>query len=241
MFVRRLVWGSPWLLGVWMSLPGDVAAAPDESDAQTGFIDPRVRQPHPRHRFRLGLELGYMRLSAAIDADTGEKQRFHYIPLTADFAYQANFLKFLMVRPSLGLGTNVGNTIEAMPIVIHPQLHTGYQGKIVGAALGFGWFGSPINRKDVISAQRGGLGEPVSTNNWHIGGEVNFTTRIDRGALSIFLRGMGVNGRTQHFELDKRRWRFMFTFNIGWFFGDGSKQLARQRARRQARAAENAP
>jgi hypothetical protein len=238
MFRRRLVWSAALMLASGIVVPSLAQAAPPGDDPT--FIDPRKRVPPPRHRFRLGLELGYMRLSAAIDADTGEKQRFHYIPLLADFAYQAQFLRYMMVRPSLAMGTNVGNTVEAMPIIIHPQIHSGYQGSIVGAAFGVGYFSSLINRKDVISAQRGGLGEPVSLNNWHVGGELSFTTRIDRGALSVILRGMGVNGRTQHFELDKRRWRFMFTFNIGWYFGDGHKQLARQQERRRAKAAAQA-
>lgn len=237
MLVRRLVLAAPWVLASWVAVPSVATAKPGDDPT---FYDPRVRQPPARHRFRLGLELGYMRLSAAIDAKTGKKQRFHYIPLAADFAYQLQFLKFMMLRPSLALGTNVGNTLEAMPMIIHPQFHTGYQGSIVGAALGFGWFHPLIARKDVVSAQRGGLGEPVSLNNWHVGAEISATTRVDRGALSFIIRGMGVNGRTMHFELDKRRWRFMFTFNIGWYFGDGSKQRARQRERQRQRAAEGA-
>lgn len=237
MLVRRLVLACPIVVASWAVMPTSAHAKPGDDPT---FIDPRVRQPPPTHRFRLGLELGYMRLSAAIDAKTMKTQRFHYVPLLADFAYQAQFLKYLMARPSLAIGTNVGNTLEAMPMIIHPQFHTGYQGSIVGAALGFGWFHPLINRKDVISAQRGGLGEPVSLNNWHVGGEVSFTTRIDKGALSIILRGMGVNGRTMHFELDKRRWRFMFTFNLGWYFGDGSKQRARQAERRRSKAAQGA-
>src|SRR5688500_4628712 len=73
------------------------------------FKDPRLRQLPPPHRFRLGLDIGYMRLSAAVDADTGEKQRFHFVPMLASFAYQAQFLKRAMVRPELGMGVNIGN------------------------------------------------------------------------------------------------------------------------------------
>ncbi|MBX7082639.1 MAG: hypothetical protein K1X88_25765 [Nannocystaceae bacterium] len=227
--------------GLLMATALAVAAWPTAAQARETdptFIDPRRRQLPATHRFRLGLELAYMRLSKAVDADSGKSQRFHYIPLMADFAYQAQFLKYVMVRPSLAMGTNVGNTLEAMPLVIHPQLHAGYQGALVGVAIGYGWFHPLINRKDVISASRGGLGEPVILNNHHIGGELSFTTRVDRGALSFILRGAGVRSHLQHFELDKRKsWRAMFTFNIGWYFGDGSKQRARQAQRRAERAA----
>jgi len=236
---RRAAWVFA-VVGTLGSLPSVASARESESEDPT-FVDPRKRKLPPMHRFRLGLEVGYMRLSAAVDADTGEKQRFHYVPMLASFAYQLQFLKYAMLRPELGLGTNVGNTIEAMPFIIHPQLHVGYQGALVGAALGYGYFHAPYNRKDVVSAARGGLGEPVSLHNHHIGGELSFTTRVDKGALSFILRAMGVNGRTQHFDLDKRRWRFMFTFNFGWYFGDGSKQRARQEQRRREKAAAEAP
>lgn len=222
------------------ALPRQAQAARD--DDEPGFVDPRRRQLPATHRFRLGVELAYIRLSKAVDADTGKAQRFHYVPLMADFAYQAQFLKYMMVRPSLAMGTNVGNTLEAMPLVIHPQLHLGYQGALVGVALGYGFFHPLINRKDVVSASRGGLGEPVILNNHHVGGELSFTTRVDRGAISFILRVAGVRSHLQHFELDKpKSWRPMFTFNIGWFFGDGSKQRARQAQRRADRAAAAEP
>lgn len=229
------------VLGSVFAAPSRVEArADDESELQTEdprFVDPRKRQLPPRHRFRLGLEVGYMRLSAAVDSDTGKSQRFHFVPLTASFAYQAQFLKRAMIRPELCLGPNVTNTVEAMPFIIHPQVHVGYQGALVGAAIGYGFFAPVPARKDVTSANRGGLGQPITTNNHHIGGEISFTTRVDKGALSFILRAMGVNGRTQHFELNKRRWRFMFTFNIGWYFGSGAKQRARQEQRRREKAA----
>jgi hypothetical protein len=224
-------------LGAPMLVPAE-ALAKDPDDPT--FVDPRRRQLPPTHRFRLGIEFAYMKLSSAIDADTGKKQRFHYIPMLADFAYQAQFLKYMMVRPSLAFGTNVGNTLEAMPLIIHPQLHVGYQGAMFGAAIGYGFFQPLIQRKDVVSASRGGLGEPLITNNHHIGAELSFTTRVDRGALSFIARFAGVNSHLQHFELDKKgkdSWRAMITLNIGWYFGDGSKQRARQRARRADKAA----
>lgn len=224
------------VLGV-CTLAAPKAARADDDDA-AAFIDPRKRQLPPTHRFRLGVQLSYMRLSSAVDANTEKSQRFHYIPLLADFAYQAQFLKYMMVRPSLAVGTNVSNTLEAMPVVIHPQLHVGYQGALVGAAFGYGFFQPVVARTDVISNSRGGLGQPTITNNHHIGAELSFTTRVDKGALSVILRFAGVRSHLRHFDLDKpKSWRAMFTLNVGWYFGDGSKQRARQRARRASKAA----
>ncbi len=224
------------VLGCLVAIPRAAEAAPGDVEDPT-FVDPRKRQLPPTHRFRLGLEIGYMRLSKAVSEETGEEQRFHFVPMLASFAYQAQFLERAMIRPELSLGTNVGNTIEAMPFIINPKLYIGYQGALVGAAVGYGYFTPIPARKDVVSENRGGLGQPVTINNHQIGGELSFTTRVDKGALSFILRAGGVNGRTQHFELDKRRWRFMFTFNFGWYFGTGEKQRARQEQRRREKAA----
>jgi hypothetical protein len=224
------------VLGCLVAVPRAAAAEPSVEDPT--FVDPRKRQLPPTHRFRLGLEVGYMRLSAAVDADDpSNEQRFHLVPLLASFAYQAQFLKRAMIRPELALGTNLGNSIEAMPFLINPKLYVGYQGALVGVAIGYGYFHPIPARKDVVSENRGGLGQPVTLHNHQIGGELSFTTRVDKGAISFILRAGGVNGRTQHFELDKRRWRFMFTFNLGWYFGTGEKQRARQEQRRREKAA----
>lgn len=206
-----------------------------EPRATEPFTDPRKRTLPPMHRFRMGIELAYVRLSAALDENTGDTQRFHLVPLGLDFAYQLQFLKYAMLRPSLGFAGNVGNSMEAMPFIIHPQLHTGYQGRIVGVALGYGFFQPIPARKDVSSAVRGGLGQPIITNNHHVGGEISATTRVDSGALSFQLRLAGVRSHLQHFALDEKGWRFMLMFNAGWYFGDGSKQRARRAERRRRR------
>jgi hypothetical protein len=190
------------------------------------------------------MQIEYIRLSAALDEDTGETQRFHWLPLAVDVAYQAQFLKYMMIRPSLAFGVNVANSVEAMPLTIHPQLHFGYQGGLVGAAIGYGWFTPPLQRKDARSEIRGGLGQPVITNNHHIGVELSFTTRIHArreqapgaGELSFQIRIAGVNSRTQHFDLDKRRWRLMVMFNAGWYFGDGRRAKKRRQQRQRERA-----
>lgn len=213
----------------------------DKTDEEVGdgFFDPRKRPLPRKHRFRLGVQLEYMRLSSAIDEDTGRVQRFHLIPLQLDFAYQARIAKFIMIRPSLAIGGNPGNTVEAMPLIIHPQLFSGFQGRLVGVAAGYGFLGAPVQNKDATSEVRGGLGQPILSNAHHISGELSFTTRVHRrresapgaGEFSILLRISGVNGRTQHFDINDRRWRAMFTLGIGWFFGDGKRARARQAER----------
>ncbi len=177
-----------------------------------------------------------MRLSAAIDEDTDEVQRFEFIPLQLDFGYQRQIGRYVMVRPSLAVGGNPADTLEAMPMVIHPQLFTGYQGRLLGLAVGYGFLGTPVKNKDAVSDIRGGLGQPILRNAHHIGAEFSFTTRVHQrrasapgaGELSILLRVAGVSGRTQHFEVDTRRWRAMFTFGLGWYFGDGRRAQARR-------------
>jgi hypothetical protein len=202
---------------------------------EEGLYDPRKQYTTMRHRFRLGLQIEYIRLSAAIDQETGETDRFHYLPLGLEFAYQLQFLKYMMLRPSIAVGGVIFNTTESMPMMIHPMLHTGYQGRMLGIAFGYGWFTPPIRNKDARSRTRDDVGQPVILNNHHVGVEASLTTRIDRGALSFQLRFAGVTSRTQHFELDSRRWRPMLMFNLGWYFGDGRKQAERQRKRRRTR------
>ncbi len=211
---------------------------PNDAEAES-FIDPRARSVPRKHRFRMGLQLDYMRLSAAIDEETEKVERFHFIPLQLDFAYQGRIGRYIMIRPSLAIGGNPGNTLEAMPVVVHPQLFSGYQGRLVGVAVGYGFLGAPVQNKDAVSDIRGGLGQPIIRNAHHVGGELSFTTRVHQrrasapgaGQLSIILRIAGINGRVQHFDIDRRRWRAMFTFGLGWYFGDGKRAAARRAER----------
>lgn len=229
-----LRWVAPSAIAICLGgVATEAAAKGGPQLEEEGLVDPRKRHNPIRHRFRLGLALEYMRLSAAADMDTGEVTRYHYLPLGLDFAYQFQFLKWMMLRPSLTFGGNIYNTTESMPLVIHPQFHTGYQGRLLGVALGYGWFSPPIRNKDARSVPRDDVGQPIIVNNHHIGGEVSMTTRVDRGALSFQFRVAGVTSRTQHFELDDRSWRAMIMFNIGWYFGDGRKQAERQLQRRR--------
>lgn len=205
-----------------------------ESELGPGISDPRKRQPPRTHRFRLGFQMDYVRLSAAVDED-GVTQRFHYLPLQLDFAYQVQFLEHLMLRPSLALGANPANTLEAMPAVVHPQLFGGYQGRAFGAALGYGYLHPFPASKNVISNTRGGLGQPLITANHAVRVELSFTTRVDSGALSFALRLGGLKSHIQHYALDSRSWRFFTGLNIGWYFGDGHKSAERERERRERR------
>jgi hypothetical protein len=218
------------------ALEADTALEADAAQAQLGpgIVDPRQRRPPRTHRFRLGFQIDYVRLSAAVD-ENGMTQRFHYLPLQLELAYQLQFLKHFMVRPSLAFGANPANTAESMPAVVHPQLFGGYQGRAFGVALGYGYLHPFPVRKDVISDTRGGLGQPVITANHALRAELSYTTRVDRGALSFALRLGGVKSHIRHYDLDERGWRFMVGLNVGWYFGDGHKSEERERERRERR------
>lgn len=228
----------------WPLLASPVHAAPSKTDEAPEFYDPRVRERPRTHRFRMGLQLDYVRLSAAVNQQTGDSQRFHWVPLQLDFAYQAQFLRYFMVRPSFAIGPNIGNTFVSMPFVVHPQLHAGYQGALFGAAVGYGYFTPPLKFKDYVSTIRGGEGRPVFEHAHHLNVEANLTTRVHRrrrgapgaGALSFMVRLGAVRGTLRHFEVKSERWRFMFTTSIGWYFGDGTRLRERRAERRAARA-----
>lgn len=218
--------------------PSTAAAADREEEEITPSWRDPTKRPLPRtHRFRLGLQLSYVRLSSALDEGTGETQRFHLIPLGLDVAYQFQFLKHFMLRPSLGIAGNVGNSMEAMPFIVHPKLFAGYQGRLFGAAFGYGWFTPPVARPDVNSATRGGLGQPTLTNSHHVGVEVSMTSRLngERGELSVALYVGGVSSRITHFDLDNRGWRPFVMLNTGWFFGETNAGRERRRLRKQRR------
>jgi hypothetical protein len=217
---------------------GSTAADDDETAAE--WTHPRKRQLPRQHRFRLGLQLSYVRLSAAVDEGTGESQRFHLVPLGIDAGYQLQFAKRFMLRPSFGIAPNVGNSMEAMPFIVHPKLFVGYQGALFGAAFGYGWFTAPVARKDVNSAARRGpnLPQPTLTNNHHVGVELSLTSRLagERGELSVALYVGGVSGRLAHLQdLDARGWRPFIMLNTGWFFGETKAGRERRRQRKRRR------
>lgn len=210
----------------------------EESEEVEGFYDPRLRTLPRKHRFRMGLQVQYMRLSSALDEESGRVQKFHYVPLQLDFAYQGRIGQRFMVRPGLAVGGNVGNSLEAMPILLQPNLFAGLQGRMFGVALGYGFLVIPVQNKDARSAARGGLGQPILRHGHQIGGEVSITTRVHKrresapgaGEFSFIFRVSGVNSRNQHFDVNTRRWRAMVTFNVGWYFGDGRRRRAQRAA-----------
>ncbi|RMG95060.1 MAG: hypothetical protein D6705_14480 [Deltaproteobacteria bacterium] len=213
----------------------------DETDPATGYVDPRARKLPRTHRFRLGLEAFYMRLTRARGND-GSTQQFHLAPLGIDAAYQAQFLKYMMARLSLAFAINAANTFAAMPYHIHPKLHLGYQGKLVGVAIGYGYFTPLYYLIDQVDPVRGGLPEPVVRNNHHIDGELSFTTRDYHGALSFIFRVSAVHSTLDHLNRRAEKgWRPMFTLNVGWFFGETERgrkrRLAREAAREQRKKA----
>ncbi len=216
------------------ALEADAGESERGSELGPGISDPRKRRAPRTHRFRLGFQIDYVRLTAAMDED-GVTQRFHYLPLQLDFAYQVQLLEYFMLRPSLALGANPANTLEAMPVVVHPQLYGGYQGRAIGAALGYEYLHPFPVRKDVISDTRGGLGQPIITANHAVRVELSYTTRVDRGALAFALRLGGLKSHIQHYDLDSRGWRFFVGLNAGWYFGDGNKSAERERERRERR------
>lgn len=186
--------------------------------AEEGIDDPRARSLPRRHRFRLALMADYVRATKACNGSGTRCTRFHYAPLLLDFAYQLQFLRYAMLRPSLGIGANVGNSRNAMPIAVQPGLHAGYQGSFLGVAFGYSYvlaFPSNANANN----GRGGIGQPAYWNNHVVAGEVSVTTKIDRGALNLGLRVGGMKSSLTHFDIAEVRWSPIVTITAGWFFG----------------------
>ncbi len=205
-----------------LALPGEAFARnkrPNAAElADQGIDDPRLRNLPRRHRFRLALMTDYVRATKACNVDGSQCTRFHYAPLLLDFAYQLQFLRYAMVRPSLGLGGNVGNNRNAVPVAIQPAIHAGYQGSFLGVAFGYSYiFAFPANAN--ATGIRGGVGQPVLWNNHAIAGEVSVTSKIDRGALNFGLRVGGMRTHLMHFDIDRVRWFTVVTATAGWFFG----------------------
>jgi len=213
--------------------PGSSRSA--DRAADEGFVDPRKAKLPGPHRFRLGLEFMYIRLTRAI-GDDGRRQRFHFAPIMIEAAYHGQFVKYLMVRPSVAIGANAGNSWAAMLFIIHPALHIGYQGPRLGVAAGYGWFSPLVYLANAIDPVRGGLGAPAILNNHHVNGEISLTTKVDRGAIYVAARFGAVTSHVIHYDIDKRRWFPLVMASVGWYFGDGSKQKKWQRQRELRRS-----
>lgn len=192
-------------------------------DTSMGETDPRVRSRPRTHRFRLALAAHWVRLTQAADPVTGEVRRFHYAPMYIDLGYQAQFLKYVMVRLAVGIGGNVANSRQAMPVSVFPQGYLGYQGKIVGLAFGYGfdWTIPPNFR--VTSGPSDELQQPVITRNHVVMGELSATSRIDRVALTFSFSVGGIQSDLTHYETYNRKFRPYLGFGFGAYF-DGSKR-----------------
>jgi len=196
-----------------------------------GLDNPRKLELPRRHRFRLALQLDYIRLSSACDMQQNCTQ-FHYAPLTLDFAYQLQFLKYVMLRPALGVGVNIGNSRNAMAGIFKPSLFSGYQGKVLGVAFGYAYalvFPPSANATD----GRGGQIQPLIWNNHIVAGEISATSRIHDTAIMVGVRVGGQKAQLLHGEIDRKRWYPHLSLTLGWFF-DGTKR----RRKKQKRAAK---
>jgi len=213
--------------------------------AEDGLTDPRKRQPPPRHRLRLGLLSDALRTTAALGRD-GKTTRFYYATLMLDLAYQVQVFKHVMIRPSFAIGGNVANSRNAMPAAIQPSLFVGYQGALLGVAVGYSLL-VPFPRVVGATNGHGGPTQPAflgitplengkkGTPSQAISAEVSLTTRVDRGALNFAARVGGLHYHLKHLNIEDKRWSFMVTLSAGWFFVLGGR---RQRARAEAAARE---
>jgi hypothetical protein len=189
-------------------------------DTSFGERDPRVQKLPRTHRFRLAFHAQWVRLTQTPNPNTGETDRFHFAPLLLDLGYQAQFLKFMMVRLALAAGGNVANTRHAMPLAVYPQAYLGYQGKVVGLALGYG-FDWTIPPTPGVGAPDSTLAQPVIVRNHVVKGELSGTTRIDRVAMTFALALGGMRSDLTHYSDQNRRWRFYLGLQAGVFF-DGT-------------------
>jgi hypothetical protein len=194
-----------------------------------GLTDPRVRQLPPRHRLRLAIVADWVRASQACDTNPMRCQRFQFAPLLLDVAYQLQFAKYGMFRPSLGIGYNVGNSRNAMPAILQPSIYAGYQGKLFGAAAGWSFiFPFPTVANQTDGHQ--GLAQPALWGNHALQVELSLTSRLDRGALNFGLRFGGMRTHLIHLNLDLKKWYPILTFSLGWFFDFSARRNRRSQS-----------
>lgn len=200
-----------------------------------GERDPRTVDRPRTHRFRLAIHSQYIRLPQAQDANSGETTRFHFAPLMLDLAYQAQFLKYVMVRIAVAAGGNVSNVRHAMPGVVYPQAYLGYQGKLIGVAFGYGFIWTIPPNFDVSDpTDKDALLEPVISRNHVVMGELSVTSKIDRVAMTFSLSIGGVQSDLSHYDVINRKWRFYLGLQAGMYF-DGTIRRERK-ARKKAEA-----
>lgn len=218
---------APASLAICLALVAAPARARGPSEAQLaeeGLSDPRARALPTRHRLRVAIVADWVRASKACTPDLKRCQRFHFAPLLLDIAYQAQIFGRAMVRPSLGIGINVGNSRNAMPVILQPSLFAGYQGKLLGAALGYAFiFPFPATANNTDGHQ--GLAQPVLWKNHVIAVEASLTSRLDRVALQFALRVGGMHTELNHLNIEgRKRWYPILTFSAGVFFDLGQRK-----------------
>ncbi len=132
------------------------------------------------------------------------------------------------IRPSIGIGGNVANTRNAMPIVLQQNIFAGYQGALLGAAAGYSHilpFPTTINATDGHM----GLAQPGFVGNHVVSGELSLTTRFAaRSSLFFALRLGGMKTHLMHLDIDKHRWFFILGLNAGWTIDLGQGRRRRQ-------------
>lgn len=201
-------------------------------DTSNGERDPRKRELPRTHRFRLALHSHWVRLNQTQNPATDEFERFHFAPLMLDFAYQAQFLRYAMVRLAVAVGGNVANTRNAMPAVIYPQAYVGVQTKVFGAAFGYGYDWTVPTFAGASANFGSALEQPVITRNHVVMGEVSATSRIDRVALTFSLALGGIQSDLSHLStVNDRSWRFYLGLQAGMFF-DGTLRRERKARKR---------
>lgn len=204
-----------------------------EFDSSLGEVDPRKRSLPRTHRFRLAIHSQYVRLTRTLDPSTGEYTRFHFAPMMLDLGYQAQFLKYAMVRLAVAAGGNVANSRNAMPGTLFPQAYVGVQTRVLGVAFGYGFDWTIPPTIGATDGSVNGLVQPVIQRNHVVMGELSATSRIDRVALTFSLAIGGVKSLLTHYETVNNRFRFYLGLQAGVFF-DGT--IRREKKARKAAA-----
>jgi hypothetical protein len=207
-------------------------------DTSEGFSDPR-RPALPRtHRFRFSIESGYIGLTSVTDPSTGLPVQFKFAPLMLGFAYQLQFLKLMSLRVGSNIGYNVVNSRSAMPVIVNPRLWLGVQARRVGVHAGYGYLLIVPGTIDAVSS-RSDLEQPLLKQPHQVGGEISFTTRVDKFAFTGSVGIQAVFSRICHLSLDceaqpeeTKRIYPMVTFGLGMFF-DGSIKRAKAKAAKE--------
>ncbi|TPV92595.1 MAG: hypothetical protein B7733_25045 [Myxococcales bacterium FL481] len=226
--------------------PGTLSPATAASSADVvttePFLDPRRRSLPRPNRLRLAARTQYVQLTQMQGEEQGESKliRFHFAPLLLDIGYQRQFLRYFMARPVVQLGPNLANSRNAMPWVVAPGLHAGYQGRLLGLAAAYNYllpFPALINATSATSATP----QPVMWNNHIVSGELSITSRVDRVAISAFA-GVGAVRTDLSHASEKREdwWRLTISGGLAFYF-DGSIRRARQQAEAEAPLSRRTP